>query len=236
MTFQFQGALSDMRQYRNEMVLFIGLVLTAAVALPQNTAAPGFTSRDVRYKIQPNDVVDIQFRLTPEFNFTATVQPDGYVSSQITGDVKIGGLNLTEASSAIAKGASTRLKDPEVGVILKDFVKPHFVVAGEVAHPGSYELRGDVGLVQAIAMSGGFVRDSAKRSQVLLVRRTSQSDMAEVKLFDMKKLMTKNNIAEDITLKPNDLLVVPQNAISKIEPYMHIAALGVYGLTAAGLP
>ncbi len=224
-----------MRPIRRKFVLVAAAGLLAGVALAGDPPAPGFASRDPRYKIQPNDVVDIQFRLTPEFNFTATIQPDGYVSSQITGDVKIGGLNLTEASTAIAKGASARLKDPEVGVILKDFVKPHFVVAGEVAHPGTYDLRGDVGLVQAIAMSGGFVRESAKRSQVLLVRRTGESDVAEVKLFNLKKLMTEKNIREDITLKPNDLLVVPQNSISKVEPYMHLAQLGVFGL-AYGLP
>jgi polysaccharide export outer membrane protein len=216
----------------------VGFTILAALAISPLTwceDAKGFANRNQRYTIQTNDVIDVQFRLTPEFNFSATIQPDGYISSQITGDVHVAGLNLTEASAAIAKSASTRLKDPEVGVVLKDFVKPHFVVAGQVAHPGTFELHGDVGLVQAIAMSGGFLKDSAKRSQVILVRRTGESDMAEVKVFDLNKLMSKNNIREDITLKPNDMLVVPQNGISKLEPYMHLTSLGVYGLT-YGLP
>jgi polysaccharide export outer membrane protein len=222
---------------RSHCLTFAVLALLAVprTALPQRSGEAGFANRDPRYTIQPNDVIDVQFRLTPEFNFNATIQPDGYISSQITGDVQVAGLNLSEASAAIAKSASARLKDPEVGVVLKDFVKPHFVVAGQVAHPGSYELRGDVGLVQAIAMSGGFLKDSAKKSQVILVRRTQQSDLAEVKLFDLKKLMTQKNIVEDITIKPNDMLVVPQNGISKIEPYLHLASLGMYGL-AYGLP
>ena len=140
---------------------------------------------------------------------------------------------MSEASAALAKPASTRLKDPEVTVLLRDFVKPHFVVAGEVAHPGSFDLRGDVGIIQAIAMSGGF-KDSAKRTQVILLRRANP-EYAEVKVFDVKKLMGPKGIREDITLRPDDMLVVPRNRITQIEPYLRIASLGMYGLT-MGIP
>lgn len=199
----------------------------------QQKAPQGFAERDPRYRIQPNDVVDVQFRYTPEFNFTATVQPDGYISSQIAGSVRIGGLPLDEASAAIAKPASAKLKDPEVNIILKDFVKPHFVVAGEVNHPGTFDLHGEVGMVQAIAMSGGF-KDSAKRSQVILYRKANP-EFAEVKVFDLKKLMSPGQIQEDLTMKPGDLLVVPRNRVSKMEPFIRIASLGMYGL-AMGIP
>src|SRR5215471_14084925 len=74
----------------------------------QDPAPKGFASRDPRYRIQPNDVVEVQFRYTPEYNYTGTVQPDGYITMQVVGDFKIGGLTLTDASSAIAKQASAR--------------------------------------------------------------------------------------------------------------------------------
>src|SRR5258708_8168860 len=123
---------------------------------PNLKPPPGFAQRDARYKIQPNDVVEIQFRYTPEYNYTGTVQPDGFISLQVVGDIKVGGLTLREASASIAKQANTRLRDPEVAVFLKDFVKPHFVVAGEVAHPGTFDLPGEVTVIQAIAISSAF--------------------------------------------------------------------------------
>ncbi len=135
-------------------------------------------------------------------------------------------MTIAEASKAIAAKAAVRLKDPEVTVVLKDFVKPHFVVAGEVNHPGTYDLRGDVGIIQAIAMSGGF-KDSAKRTQVILVRRAN-SEYAEVKLFDMNKRMSPDQIREDVTLRPDDMLVVRRNRI-------RFTSLGMYGLS-MGLP
>ena len=206
----------------------------AADAGRSSSGNTGFPERNPRYRVQPNDVIEVQFRLTPEFNFTATIQPDGYISSQITGDVNVGGMTISQISQAVAQKATARLKDPEVGVVLKDFVKPHFVVTGEVAKPGSYELRGDIGLIQAIALSGGFVNSSAKRTQVILVRKAN-SEYAEVKVFDLRKLMNPGNVREDITLRPDDMVVVPRNALSKIEPYLRLSSLGIWGLT-MGIP
>lgn len=209
------------------------LLTVGPLCLAQPARPNSFASRDQRYRLQPNDVVEVQFRYTPEFNTTATIQPDGYITSAIAGQVRVGGLTLTEAADAITKQACARLNDPEVTVFLKDFVKPHFVVAGEVAHPGTFELRGELGIIQAIAMSGGF-KDSARRTQVVLVRKYN-AQMAEVKVFDVRKLMSPKNIREDITLQPGDMLVVPRNQFSKLEPYMRISSLGLYGL-AVGAP
>jgi polysaccharide export outer membrane protein len=218
-------------------ILFFAILLALpGVLFSQESSTaqpPSFASREPRYRIQPNDVVDVQFRYTPEFNTSATVQPDGFISTQIAGDIHVAGMTLTEVSAAIVKQSSARLKDPEVTVLLKDFVKPHFVVAGEVAHPGSFELRGDVGIVQAIAMSGGF-KDSAHRKQVVLVRKMN-SEVAEVKVYDVNQLMNSKAIREDIHLRPDDMLMVPRNTLSKLEPYIRLSSLGVYGLT-FGLP
>lgn len=218
---------------RFDPALYLCAALIPAMVFAQSGAPnpkppAGFAQRDARYKIQPNDVVEIQFRYTPEYNYTGTVQPDGFISLQVVGDIKVGGLTLNEASTAIAKQANTRLRDPEVAVFLKDFVKPHFVVAGEVGHPGTFDLRGEVTVIQAIAMSGGF-KESSKRTQVILLRRANK-EFAEVKVLDMKELMSPKKIQEDILIQPDDMLVVPQNRISRLEPYVRVGSTGLYAL------
>jgi polysaccharide export outer membrane protein len=214
-------------------VLF-GIAAFSQDQAPTQRPAATLASRDPRYCVQPDDVIEIQFRYTPEFNFSAVVQPDGYVSSQITGDIHVGGLTLAAITALVTQKASPRLRDPELAVVLKDFVKPHFVVAGEVAHPGTFELRGEIGLIQAIAMSGGFLKDSAKTSQVILVRR-ADSEYSEVKVFNLKKMMSPGKIREDVFLRSDDMLVVPRNAVSKIDPFIRISSLALYGL-GLGLP
>lgn len=204
------------------------LLLTACLALTAQTA--GFAERDPHYRLQPEDRIEVQYRFTPEYNAQASVQPDGYAVLPLTGEVKLSGLTLAEAEKAIRLKAGERLNDPEVTVLLKEYVKPFFTVAGEVAKPGRIELHGEVTLVEAIALSGGF-KDSAHRTQVLLLRK-SASDLAQVRVYDLRKMMSPKGIREDITIQSGDLLVIPRNAVSKIEPFMRLTDAGLYAIAA----
>ena len=190
----------------------------------------GFAERDPHYRLQPEDKIEVQYRYTSEYNTLASVQPDGYASMPLIGQVKVGGLTLEEAGAAIRQKANEKLNEPEVIVLLKEYVKPFFTVAGEVAKPGRVELHGPVTLVEAIALSGGF-KDSAQRTQVLLLRKSSQ-DMAQIKVFDLRKLMSPSGIREDVIIQSGDMLVVPRNAVSKIEPYVRLSEAGLYALAA----
>ena len=196
--------------------------LTAWVFLTSLAAAQnaGFADRDPQYKLQTEDKVEVQYRYTPEYNATAALQPDGYVSLPFVGQVKLAGLTLDQASKAIAARAADRLADPEVTVLLREYVKPYFVVAGEVAHPGRFELHGQVSLIEALALSGGF-KDSSKRTQVILMRKRDR-ETAEVRLLDVRKLMSAPNINEDLTIHTGDMIVVPRNWVSRVEPLMRL--------------
>ena len=188
-----------------------------------------FSERHPRYRLQPSDVIEVKYRFTPEYNGTVTVQPDGFVSLQLVGDVHVGGGTLEEASAQIVKAAAVRLREPEITIELKEFIKPHFVVAGEVVKPGTYDLRGDITTMQAVAMSGGF-KDSAKHTQVMLVRKVD-NQWAEVKVINLKNMMSTGQVSEDVTLRPDDIILVPQNRVSRMERYVRWAGLGMYGLT-----
>lgn len=188
---------------------------------------PQFATRDMRYRLQPNDVLEIQYRYTPEYNQVVTVQPDGFVTLQLLGDLKLGGLDLDQARISVLTQASTRLRDPEVTLVLKEFDKPRFTVSGEVNNPGRFELHGTTTVLDAIATAGGLKTLSAKHSQVLLVRRVNDV-YAETKVLDLRELVNKHKFEEDLSLHAGDMLLVPQNAVSKIERYMKWANVGVY--------
>jgi polysaccharide export outer membrane protein len=179
-------------------VLFGLMWVSTAIA-----QAPAFATRDTRYRLQPSDVLEIHYRYTPEFDQSVTVQPDGFATLQIVGDFKLQGLTLEQLKTALIEKAGLRLKDPEVTLILKDFEKPYFVVAGEVGTPGRFEMRGSLTAVQAIAMAGGF-KNSSKHSQVLLFRR-SGPDMAETKILNLKEAMSAPNTEPNIDLQPGDV-------------------------------
>jgi polysaccharide biosynthesis/export protein len=206
------------------MKLFYSFLLLSTFVFGQ----AGFVEREFRYRLQAEDKVEIQYRYTPEYNATAAVQPDGFVSLPLIGEVKLAGLTLEEATVAVHAKACEQLNEPQVVVLLKEYVKPYFVIAGEVAHPGRIDLHGDVSLVEAIALGGGF-RDSAHRTQVILLRKAG-AEQARVSVIDARKLMTSGGIKEDIRIHPGDLVVVPRNALSKIEPYIRMTESGLYGI------
>jgi polysaccharide export outer membrane protein len=203
--------------------LLISVVLPAA-AFAQSVA---FSEHDPRYRLQPSDVLEVHYRYTPEFDQTVTVQPDGFVVLQIVGDVKLQGLTLDQVKTAVLEKASLRLKDPELSLVLKDYEKPYFVVGGQVEHPGRFEMRGNVSAVQAIAIAGGFKDASAKHSQVILFRRVGP-DLAKTQILDLKTAMSTSSSEALLDLRAGDMLVVPQNRISKIERFIKIANIGAY--------
>lgn len=202
------------------LCLMIAVTAVGQIETPNSKEDPGksvpsLTEPD-RYRLQPNDVLEVHYRLTPEHNETVTVQPDGFVNLPLIGDLKIGGLTLEQTKKAIIEKVSVRLKDPEITLKLKEFEKPYFVISGQVKQPGRYDFRGKTHVTEAIAIAGGFTEYSY-RSQVLIFRKINSewSQVIEIKLgedsYKIKKLV------EDIALKPGDMVFIPESKLLKVE-------------------
>jgi polysaccharide export outer membrane protein len=204
-------------------------VLTLLIIAPMLYAqpAPQFADRNARYRLQPTDVIEVHYRYTPEFNQIITIQPDGYVATQIAGDLKLQGLTLEEAKSLLLERSKARLKDPEVTLTLKEFEKPYFEVGGEVANPGRFDLRGDTSAIEAIARAGGFKTNSAKHSQVILFRRVGPT-LAKAEILNLKAVTQPPFTESDTALRSGDVLIVPQNRVSKIERFVKWVNIGAY--------
>jgi polysaccharide export outer membrane protein len=197
----------------------------AAPASKPEASGPQFQTRNPRYQVRPGDVLDLLFSPTAEFNQSIAVQPDGFVTLREAGDFYIQGKTIPEVKEAITTIYGKILHDPVVTVVLKDFEKPHFTVGGEVGKPGKYDLRADTTVSEAVAIAGS-INEKAKHSQILLFRRVSD-DWVEVKNIDLRAIY-KGKIAEDIHLRPGDMLFVPQNRISKIKPYLPVWGISSY--------
>ncbi len=213
---------------KKSLLLLIAICfLASAAAIAQRQTAPRLTTvTEERYRLQPGDVFEVQFRYSPEFNQIVTVQPDGYVSLEVGGDLKVAGLTIEQARAAILKKASARLQDPVATIVLKEFQKPYFVIAGEVSLPGKIEMRERVTALQAIMLAGGM-KEGARSSQVVVFRRIN-TDTAEVKLLNLKSIRSTSDLENDLTLQPGDMVFVPRDKISKIERFMKLANVAAF--------
>ena len=178
------------------------------------------------YRLCKSDVVQVSFTFSPEFDQSVTVQPDGYIVLKAVGSIFVEGATLAEASNAIRDAYGMMLREPEITLTLKEFDKPYFIAAGEVGHPGKYELRSETTVTEAVAIAGGFTQQ-AKHSQVVLFRRVSEQ-FAETRVLNIKKELRARKLDEDIRLRPGDLVYVPQNQISKVRKFIPIPSLGMY--------
>jgi polysaccharide biosynthesis/export protein len=178
------------------------------------------------YRLQTSDTVEVNFPFAPEFNQILTVQPDGFAALKSADSVLAVGKTLTELADVIDAAYSTILRQPEVRVTLKDFEKPYFIVSGEVTRPGKYVLRSETTVIEAVAIAGGFT-GQARHSEVVLFRALA-GNATEARTLDIKKLLKTKSIAEDVRLRPGDIVFVPQNTISKVRKYLPLPTTGVY--------
>ena len=178
------------------------------------------------YRLHPNDVVEVTFTVAPEFNQTLTVQPDGFVMLKDAGLLRAQDLNVQEFSDAVRQAYSGYLHDPQPAVALKEFERPYFIVGGEVAKPGKYDLRSDITVAEAVQIAGGFTHE-AKHSQVVLFRRVND-ELLESRLLNLKRMLRESRLNEDAHLQSGDMVFVPQNKLSKISRFLTRPAVGLY--------
>ena len=192
-----------------------------------SASEPGFQERHPRYVLQRSDTVMLTFPLSPELNQTVTIQPDGFINLQTAGSLYAQGLTAPELAVAVQKAYAGILHDPIVNADLTDFQKPFFTVTGQVGKPGQYELRSDVTVSEALAIGGGLTMTTAK-TQVFLFRRTPQN-MFEVRKVNLKDILNGKNVAENIEIKPGDMIYVPEKFITHFRKYVpYTVNAGVY--------
>ena len=207
---------------KSRLLLVLFMMAITATSLP---ADEKLHHRE-RYTLRSGDVIELQYRYTPELNQTVTVLPDGYVNLNLVGELRVSDLTLTQARDLILEKARARLNEPELNLVLKEFQKPYVVVAGEVAKPGRFDLRENTTAMQAILLSGGFSQ-GAQAGQVLLFRKINEAD-AEVRVLNLSKLRKTADLERDIQLKSGDMLYVPRDKVEKIARFVKLANLGMY--------
>jgi len=221
-------ALAESSQSQDR--LGAGGLTHGAIAQPGKAAGMGDPAfggeRHPLYRLSKSDVVDVTFTFSPDFNQTLTVQPDGFVALKGAGTLLVEGLTVPQMQQAVADAYRAFLREPEVTVTLKDFDKPYFLASGEVAHPGKYELRGDLTVNEALAIAGGLTQQ-ARHSQVVVFRRIS-AYVAESHVIDIKKMLDSRDIREDLHLQPGDFIFVPQSRVAKIRKYVPTNSMSWY--------
>jgi protein involved in polysaccharide export with SLBB domain len=156
------------------------------------------------YVIQPQDILGISVWRNPDLDTEIEVDQDGYVPLPLLGKVVAGGLTLRQFEDELTKlWGRDYIKDPYVRVSLK---KKQFFVLGEVDEPGSFEMVGNMTVLKAISMAGGFTAYAAEGGVYILRTKKSGPEKIEIDFSAIQK-----GRSEDIEIRPGDVLTVPQS-------------------------
>lgn len=187
----------------------------AAAAEPldlRNMATP-VVGLGKEYRVGPNDLIDVEVFDLDNLKRTVRVNAAGAISLPLIGAVTVAGLTSQEAEARIADRYREKyLQNPQVSVFIKEYTTERITVEGAVVKPGIFPLSGQITLLRALAMAGGFgpIADS---SQVMLFRVNEQRQR-EVAVYDVAKI--RSGKSDDPVIRGDDLIVVQQDSTRKL--------------------
>lgn len=180
-------------------------------ALPQKEKEP------LDYIIGPEDVLFISVWQDKDLDTEVIVRPDGKISLQLIGEIDAGGKTLAQLNEILIKRYSAYIKSPQVLVSIKNFGGTKVIILGEVRTPGVYKPIERSGLLEVIAMAGGF-SDHAALNSVILIRGGLGNP--EAMRLNLARVIYKTDMSQNIPIQPNDIIYVPKQFIVDINYFL----------------
>jgi len=121
------------------------------------------------YRIGPDDLLEVTVFEAPEMNRALRVPASGEISLPLLGAVKAVGLTPRELEFVLQELLRrTYMKDPHVGVYVREMESHPVSVFGAVEKPGVFQVRGTKTLLEVLSMAEGLADDAG--DTVLVMR------------------------------------------------------------------
>ncbi len=159
------------------------------------------------YVIGDGDSLNVSVWGSPELSIETTVRPDGKISIPALGEVRASGLTPLELKELLEREMKKLVKTPIVTVIVTNMTNYRIFLIG-TGVSGLITLTRETTLLELLAQIGPF--HDADLDNAYLLR-----DHNKIKT-DFSSLFEKGDYSQDITLKPNDTLFIPDNFKKRI--------------------
>ena len=179
----------------------------SAVGTSGTTAAPASSAAtSVDYRLSAGDKLRIEVYKDAQLSQSLQIRPDGKITLPLIGDIAAAGQTSAELRDSLVKALHEYIDKPVVTVIVTETMPQVVYVTGEVNKPGALTLvNGQMSIIQAIAMAGGFT-DFANKKDVRVLRKGA-AGMQTLK-FNYKEALDDDNRREPLALQPGDTVIV----------------------------
>lgn len=179
--------------------------------------------RPVEYRLYPGDKLRVLYPRDSSLDQDVTIRTDGMISLPYAGEVRAAGRTPEELQVELSERSSEVLKEPNITVMVVEEAGRRFFVGGEVMNPGSYALRPNETLIQALNEAGGL-RATSEASQVLVLRYRD-GYRPEVLTANVEQILA--GLEADVRLDPYDVIHALPSRIARMGQWvnLHINAL-----------
>lgn len=150
------------------------------------------------------------------------VEPNGYIAVPLIGDIQAKGRTRSELRDIVHQEFSKFLIAPVVHIIVIQKSGQVVYILGEVKKPGNYPVLSKTTAIEAILTAGGFTND-ADLSNILVLRTFPKKEQSPQKKYltalDIKNLLEKADVRQNVVLKKGDILFVPPDHIAQTNRY-----------------
>lgn len=188
----------------------------APPTVSSNATAPGAYVLEDKHKLLPGDRVSFNILEDRTNAIPMLVAESSELDVPYIGRVSVAGMTCKQAAAAVKA-----LLDKDyyynatviIGLDAMTKVLGKVYVFGPVRNPGPVEIPAGENFTagKAILRVGGF-GDFANRKKVQVVRKTDAGNKTMV--VNMENVLEKGKTEEDITLEPEDFIIVPQRAVN----------------------
>ncbi len=192
------------------LALGFGLLFTlcACSGLPKLPPATYEQSAPL-YLIGPGDNISIFVWGNPELSTSATVRPDGRITTPLLEDVPATGFTPTELAREMERRLSHYVRAPIVSVTVGGFVgRPteQVRILGQAASPQSLPFYEHMTLLDVMIRVGGLTEFAAGNRTVLIRREEGGLQRYRVRLDNL----LDGDITANVDMLPGDILIIPE--------------------------
>lgn len=154
------------------------------------------------YRLGAGDAVIIDVWGASQITFESTVSPDGTVTIEGVGPLKLAGMTVTEANAYVKQQLGRFYSDSNITLTVGETRSIQVQVMGEVMMPGTYTLSALSSAFNALYAAGG-INDIGTLRDIKVYR-----EGRVVSTIDVYDYILNGNTKGDIRLADNDVIVV----------------------------
>ncbi len=155
----------------------------------------------------PHDLLTVKVFGVESLDRRTRIGSDGILSLPLVGEVLAAGMTRRELEAEISRRlADGFIRDPQVSVLVEEYLSRQISISGAVRNPGAVELLRTTSLLEVLALAGGIL-DNRASEEILIVRQQADGPPRSIRV--QRGPLEAGRLEANMLVQPGDLIHVP---------------------------